>query len=240
VYTQQIWFAVCGKPGRWRYAGGPPSVYNERDDYLDKTFVINPLEMFEGGRSYLLQVDPDSKFLPPSGEDVAIHSFFASICVQCQKPALWRAREMIYPGGAGVAPANPDLEEHIRADYAEAASVLNASPRSAAALLRLCVQNLCVQLGLPGQNLNGDIGELVKRGLNPDVQRALDALRVIGNNALHPLEMDLRDDRETAVSLFGLINFIAEQMVTNPKKLARVFDLLPPGAKDAIKKRDGG
>ncbi|HEX7680849.1 MAG TPA: DUF4145 domain-containing protein [Thermoanaerobaculia bacterium] len=115
-----------------------------------------------------------------------------------------------------------------------------ASPRGAAALLRLCVQNLTVQLGLPGKNLNDDIGELVARGLDPEVRISLDAVRVIGNNAVHPLQMDIHDDHETAVFLFDLVNFITDQMITHPKKRQKLFDSLPEGAKAAISKRDSG
>ena len=49
-----------------------------------------------------------------------------------------------------------------------------------------------------GENLNADVAKLVKKGLPVDVQQALDAVRVIGNEALHPGQMDLRDDRPTA------------------------------------------
>ena len=56
-----------------------------------------------------------------------------------------------------------------------------------------------------GKNLNYDIGNLVKKGVPEHVQKALDSLRVIGNNAVHPGELDLKDDVETAILLFRLI-----------------------------------
>jgi len=57
----------------------------------------------------------------------------------------------------------------------------------------------------------------VSKGLDPLVQQALDIVRVIGNEAVHPGVMDLKDDRETAATLFGLVNAIADQMITHPK-----------------------
>ena len=87
---------------------------------------------------------------------------------------------MVCPSLGGVEQPNSDLDEDIRADYLEAAAVLQQSPRAAAALLRLCVQKLCKQLGLPGKNINDDIAALVTRGLNPEIQKALDIVRVIG------------------------------------------------------------
>lgn len=161
-----------------------------------------------------------------------------SACGKCGQHAYWLFATMIHPSGGGTAPPNADLNDTIIGDYHEAAAIVQHSPRGAAALLRLCVQKLVVQLGLPGKNLNDDIGELVRRGLDPDVGMALDTLRVVGNNAVHPLEMDLRDDQVTAVALFEVINFIADQMITRRKKLQTLFEKLPEGARSAIQKRD--
>jgi hypothetical protein len=128
---------------------------------------------------------------------------------------------------------------NIQDDYREAASVVGRSPRAAAALLRLCVQKLCKQLGLPGKKIDDDIAELVRRGLDPEIQRALDTLRVTGNAAVHPLQMDITDDRSTALALFSLVNYIADRMITHPIKLNKLYEALPAGARDAIKRRDG-
>src|SRR5204863_1912915 len=114
--------------------------------------------------------------------------------------------------------------EDVRADFDEARSVLNLSPRSAAALLRLCIQKICKHLGEPGKNINDDIGSLVKKGLNPRVQQALDVVRIVGNNAVHPAELDLKDDRDTAAKLFELVNRIAFDMITHPKELNALFE----------------
>ena len=88
----------------------------------------------------------------------------------------------------------------------ESRTILDLSPRGAAALLRLCIQKLCKQLGQPGKNINDDIAALVKAGLDPKIQKALDIVRVIGNECVHPGTMDLRDDREIAAKLFVLVN----------------------------------
>ncbi len=134
---------------------------------------------------------------------------------------------------------NPDLPEDIRRDFEEARNIVNRSPRGAAALLRLCIQKLCAHLGEPGKNINQDIAALVQKGLNPRIQKSLDIVRVVGNDAVHPGEIDLRDDPETAVHLARLVNFIADAMITQPKQIDTLYDSLPPGKKEQIEKRDG-
>jgi hypothetical protein len=126
----------------------------------------------------------------------------------------------------------------VRVDYEEARSIVGRSPRGASALLRLAVQKLTVDLGEKGANINDDIKSLVVKGLPIGVQQALDSLRVIGNEAVHPGEMDLRDDVETATALFGLLNYVVKDRIAEPKERKRLFGLIPEGKREAIAKRD--
>jgi hypothetical protein len=116
--------------------------------------------------------------------------------------------------------------------------IANLSPRGAAALLRLAIQKLCIYLGGAGSNINSDIAQLVSNGLPPKVQEALDSVRVIGNEAVHPGTLDLKDDRKTVGMLFRLINFIAIKMITEPREIAEIYGSLPPDKLKAIAKRD--
>jgi hypothetical protein len=68
---------------------------------------------------------------------------------------------------------------------------------------------------------------------------ALDSVRVIGNEAVHPGQIDLRDTPEIAMSLFGLVNFIVEKMITEPKEIDAFYGALPATKLDQIAKRDG-
>jgi uncharacterized protein YuzE len=162
-----------------------------------------------------------------------------SRCLSCNDVSLWRHDTVVFPLTRYSIEPNEDMDADIRIDFDEARAILDISPRGAAALLRLCIQKLCKQLGKRGKNLNEDIGSLVKDGLDPDVQRALDVVRVVGNDAVHPGEMDLKDDRETAAKLFELVNYIADDRITRPRKIAALYSSIPPGAVAAIEKRDG-
>jgi len=131
------------------------------------------------------------------------------------------------------------MPEDVLADYREAADVFARSPRASAALLRLAVQKMCVALGKSGKNINDDIAALVRDGLPARIQKALDVVRVIGNNAVHPGEISIEDKPETAQALFGLLNLITDAMITQPRQIDELYGALPKGAREQIDKRDG-
>jgi hypothetical protein len=159
-------------------------------------------------------------------------------CSHCNKHSIWRQQEMIYPEESRASLPSSDMPEDVARDYEEARSILLRSPRGAASLLRLCIQKLCISLGEPGRDLNADIGSLVARGLNPKVQRSLDVVRVIGNEAVHPGQIDLHDDVDTASNLCELVNLIVESMITQPRIVDALYEKLPESKKEQIVRRD--
>ncbi|WP_210212307.1 MULTISPECIES: DUF4145 domain-containing protein [unclassified Mesorhizobium] len=177
--------------------------------------------------------DPSEKY----GVELVVN-LNLSKCYNCAEVAIWRNTRLMWPAATDAPDPNPDLPDDVRADYDEAGLVLNTSPRSAAALLRQAVQRLCAHLGEKGKNIDADIAALVQQGLDKRIQKALDIVRVVGNNAVHPGQIDLKDDRATAEKLFGLVNLIADTLISQPKHIDAMFDGLPAGAKQAIEKRD--
>lgn len=159
-------------------------------------------------------------------------------CFNCSEISIWIHRKMVYPVVGNVLPANVDMPEDIKRDYEEAGSILNQSPRGAAALIRLAIQKLCKELGQPGKNINDDIKALVAGGLDVRVQQALDAVRVIGNSAVHPGKIDIRDDREIAETLFKLLNLIVDKTISEPKHVKEVYESLPENLLNEISRRD--
>lgn len=178
-------------------------------------------------------VDQQSQFNQTLGKDWTV-----SACQHCGKYIIWFKARIVHPREIPVGLPNEDMHQEVIDDYMEAANVFSDSPRSAAALLRLALQKLCKQLGQSGENINTDIKKLVEGGLNPLVQKSLDALRITGNNAVHPGEINLQEEPERVLKLFDLLNFIADKMITEPKEIAGFYDDLPDGAKSAVDKRD--
>lgn len=160
-------------------------------------------------------------------------------CVACNEYSLFFDEKVVYPRDNPAPPANQDLPSAAKKDYTEAALIVSDSPRGAAALLRLAMEKLCAEIG-GGGKLNASIGQLRAQGVITErIQKALDVVRVVGNNAVHPGQIALEDDQETAMALFALVNLIAEYGITRPQQIEDMFSALPESAKQAIAKRDG-
>jgi hypothetical protein len=169
---------------------------------------------------------------------VEVENLHISSCYNCKSIAVWVHKSLCHPPlRVGPLPSQ-DLPDAIRVDFEEARSIIHLSPRGAAALLRLSVQKLCAHLGEKGKRIDDDIASLVKKGLNPMVQRALDAVRVVGNESVHPGEMDIRDDPATALQLLNLVNLITEQMISHPRAVNQLYGQLPAEKRKQIARRD--
>ncbi|MCT7295585.1 DUF4145 domain-containing protein [Ralstonia sp. CHL-2022] len=168
-----------------------------------------------------------------------LNNLWVSQCYACNSLALWKHTSLLFPSAQVTIRPNPDLADDIKADFREAESILIQSPRGAAALLRLAIQKLCIQLGCPaGNSIDANIALLVGRGLDERMQQALDTVRVVGNEAVHPGELDLRDNTEMATRLFELVNLIAEEMVSRPKRVKEMYDRIPEGKRQSIEARN--
>lgn len=166
-------------------------------------------------------------------------------CFGCKRNAMWHrghsGERMIWPVATQGPPPNDDLSEDVRALYEEARAVEGISPRSAAALLRTATEMLLrEQLDDSKAHLSTAIGTLVKdQRLSPDIQRAADLLRLTGNDAVHPSSIQLEgDDAATGLSLFDLLNLVADELVTRPKRIAAMYEALPESKRQHIDDRD--
>ena len=191
---------------------------------------------------FALEVNPGSQYVIDDWDVIYIDEepVYVSLCARCENATLWLCEKIIYPLARMAPPANSDLPADVKGVYEEAAAIAGLSARAACALLRVSIEMLLKNLGhlKENGNINDSIGKLVQAGLDQRVQQALDVVRVTGNNAVHAAgTIDLDDSTDVSV-LFELINFIANHLITQPKKASEKFGDLPEGDKKRIKRRD--
>ena len=88
-------------------------------------------------------------------------------------------------------PIPHEVPVHIRADYEEAALVLNLSPKASAALSRRCLQAvLREEAGANQKNLVAQIEAVIPK-LPHYIADSIDAVRNIGNFAAHPTKSEI-------------------------------------------------
>jgi Domain of unknown function (DUF4145) len=168
-----------------------------------------------------------------------VPSITFSLCEACNREAVYIGGQIVLPGETDAPPPAVDLPVDCLADYEEARAILPRSPRGSAALLRLAIQKLLPHLGATKSKIDAAIGELVADGkIKTQIKQALDTVRIIGNESVHPGEMDLRDDRETALAIFRIVNLIVETEITEPKRLEALYASLPQSKLDGIANRD--
>jgi len=174
------------------------------------------------------QIDSGMPFIHDKAQPEYVSSYLHNLvitkCFSCEEISIWVGDRVVFPFSRACDPPNSDLPTEIQEDHKEAQTIVNASPRGAAALLRLCVQKICVELGEKGNKIDDDIAALVAKGLDSKIQQALDVVRVVRNEAVHPGSMDIKDNTTTAMRLFELVNLIADQTITHPKNVKILYD----------------
>jgi hypothetical protein len=126
-----------------------------------------------------------------AGDTVYVYS---SKCPNCKRPIV---TAKIASGGEErvrlVHPFNivrtvpPEVPKDIQEDFLEAAAVLSISEKASAALSRRCLQNLLTKQRYKKKDLVKQIESALK-DLPERIAENLDAIRVIGNYAAHPIK----------------------------------------------------
>lgn len=167
-----------------------------------------------------------------------IQELHVTRCGACSQEHVWWKDQVVVPRGRRGIAANPDTPASVKRIYDEAREVASISPKSAAALLRLALQMLVNDLVEGSDTLDKKIGVLVKRGMSSRVQKAMDTLRIAGNESVHPGTINLDDDSTMLDGLFVLMNVIVDEMVSRSKHIDELYAALPDGPREAIKRRD--
>jgi hypothetical protein len=97
---------------------------------------------------------------------------------------------MVRPRGIARTPLPSEVPEKFAADYREACLVLADSAKASAALGRRCLQHLLREVAnIKDGNLSNEIQQVIDSAQLPsDLADSLDAVRVTGNFAAHPIK----------------------------------------------------
>lgn len=162
------------------------------------------------------------------------YSFFESTCYLCKRSMIWYLKDknpkIFFPREVAI-PPEENMPENVKEIYEEASLILGDSPRASCALLRLALQELMKYLkeniqiynGLKNRNISEDIKEIINIGnfyqeQKEMLEEAMNSIRLVGNKASHPSELDINDNSEIANILFEMINFIVGEIITKPKE----------------------
>jgi hypothetical protein len=116
-----------------------------------------------------------------------------SNCHSCNGFSLWVGGLLSFPTRIDKTP------ELVEEDLEEAAAILNKFPRGAAALMRVCIQKLVPLLEDNGNELNERVSSLVRKGLETEIQQAMDVLQVLPSDPVQLSQLESQADRETAL-----------------------------------------
>jgi hypothetical protein len=162
------------------------------------------------------------------GSDESGETLSLGTCEKCSRFSLWIDGEMIYPPSANLPLPRMEMPEEVRAIYLEARRTLDASPRSASALLRLAIRELVTHLG-ETDDIAENLENLNKMGLDDKIQIALERVRMVGDGAVEPGMIDSGDGEETARALFEILNLIVDALMVQPRRVDEMLGKLPQG-----------
>jgi hypothetical protein len=161
----------------------------------------------------------------PRNLKVKLLNLHVSRCYNCKGFTVWVRDRLVFPI-KGIEPLDiieadfEEVEEHVEEDgedeevsedFEEAAAILNKFPRGAAALTRVCIQNMMPLLEQTGKNLDENISSLVRKGLEVEIQQAMDVLQVVRKSPLQTTDFDLKEENETAKKFFNSLERILER-----------------------------
>jgi Domain of unknown function (DUF4145) len=238
--ARQFWFSVHADPLK----SDEKPVVATAETVKTVTFSNGNLEEAERDRKlkWAEQMASGRPFLEVHREfrNRDVQNVSISYCFNCNEMCLWVYDQLVWPGRAGGSEPKPLAPPNVRREYEEANQTLEASPRGAAALLRLAIEKLCKELGVTDESVKDDIAFFVREDVDARVQKVLDAARIIESNAVRPDQIGPEDERATAEILGGLVNLICEKMIMEPRHLQAVYSKLRDGAQTAMEQRAQG
>ena len=147
AYTSHTWYALyvaeVGNPVKTPWI---PDA-----DEVEKVLEAEGLAPNQGNdaRNHFDRIRLGMPFLDRKDDkyvNTELHNTWISNCFVCREICVLLHDRLTFPAPRLGAAPNSDIPADIKRDVEEARSILNLSPRGAAALLRLAIQKLCSHL----------------------------------------------------------------------------------------------
>ncbi len=169
-----------------------------------------------------------------------VEKLYLCKCQHCGYISFWYKEQLIWPLASSVESPLEDMPNDIKELYNEARNIIDLSPKGSCAILRLALQKLCNRLANQDEKkkIDGAIKKLVENGLPATLQKAMDTVRIVGDEAVHPGEINIDDNKELAIAMFRLLNIIIDKMIVEPKQIDDLYCLMPENKLEGIKNRD--
>ncbi len=112
------------------------------------------------------------------------------VLVERYRNGSHKSTRLVQPKGVSRAPIPTEVPSALAGDFGEACQVLPDSEKASPALSRRCLQNLLRdKVGVKPSNLDNEIQQLLdSKHLPSHLADSIDAVRVVGNFAAHPIK----------------------------------------------------
>src|ERR1700737_3911530 len=166
----------------------------------------------------------------PQNLKVKLLNLHVSRCYNCKGFTVWVRDRLVFPVRGDEPPDVVEVDfEEVAEDvqetaedeeaseaFEEAAAILSKFPRGAAALTRVCIQNMMPLLKENAKNLDENISSLVRKGLEVEIQQAMDVPQEVHKNPSQTTEVDLKEENEEAkIFLTSLRQILKRRMLKN-------------------------
>ena len=81
--------------------------------------------------------------------------------------------------------------------------------------MRVCIQKLMPLLKQNGKYLDASMSSLVRKGLEVDIQQAMEVLQILKNDLVQPTSLDTQEDKEMALRFVDSLKAILERRMLN-------------------------
>jgi len=151
---------------------------------------------------------------------------------KCGKISIWEGYKVLYPPTGGHPFAERSMPKSVKKYYEEARRVATASPRAAAALLRLAIEELfryfagleryrqCELLSEGVGTLKHNISQMSRHGhIDEENRKKLDFVKLTGDYGVHGMPIVFLEDNESTTHLlFRQVNKIVKKLIVEPQE----------------------